>query len=68
MLPGGVHGLTNPDGFRTAMEELLNGKDSIGDHVSQVCIAESQHGVSEYKFRAIMHLQSGWFSRILTKL
>ncbi|XP_066353665.1 transcription factor bHLH79-like [Miscanthus floridulus] len=35
MLPGGVHGLTNPDGFRTAMEEQQNGKDSIGDHVSQ---------------------------------
>ncbi|XP_066350850.1 transcription factor bHLH76-like isoform X2 [Miscanthus floridulus] len=36
MLPGGVHGLTNPDGFRTAMEQQQNGKDSIGDHVSQM--------------------------------
>lgn len=45
VLPGGVHGLANSDGFRTAMEEQLNGKDSIADHVSQsqVCIAESQH-------------------------
>ncbi|KAG0524758.1 hypothetical protein BDA96_07G239300 [Sorghum bicolor] len=35
VLPGGVHGLANSDGFRTAMEEQLNGKDSIADHVSQ---------------------------------
>ncbi|XP_066326445.1 transcription factor bHLH79-like isoform X1 [Miscanthus floridulus] len=35
VLPGGVHGLANSDGFRTAMEEQLNGKDSIEEHVSQ---------------------------------
>ncbi|KAJ1268955.1 hypothetical protein BS78_07G172800 [Paspalum vaginatum] len=39
MLQGGVHGVAVSNGFRTVMEDQLNVKDSVREHLSQMPLA-----------------------------
>ncbi|WVZ92400.1 hypothetical protein U9M48_038470 [Paspalum notatum var. saurae] len=55
MLQGGVHGVAISNGFRTVMEDQLNGKDSVGEHLSQMPLALDGpfHDAAQTAYRAI---------------